>query len=150
MPVTKVKGSNVCLFTGTTTKKVFAASTDCKLSVTMGTIKTSNKDSGDFEESMDGLISWNMTSDNMKTTNGGTPDAALLTYDEVVDMILAKTIITVTIGETTGVLPHVLGTGKGLVGTAWITKCDDDNKSGDISTFSVTLEGTGIIAPVAG
>lgn len=148
MSITKIKGSNVCLFTGTTTKKVFAASSACKLSLTMGTIKTSNKDSGDFEESMDGLFSWTMDSDQMKTTNGGTPDTAALTYDEVVELMLAKTIITVTIGETTGVLPLALGTGKGLVGSAWITKCDDDNKAGDISTFSVTLEGTGALAPV--
>lgn len=140
MPITKVKGSNVCLFVGDIDKKVIAASTSCKIGISMATIKTSSKDSGDFEESIDGRFTWTMDSEQFMTT--GT-DTAKLSYDDILAMILAKELITVTIGQTTGVLPASLGTGKALKGTAWITKCDNDAKDGDAATYSISLEGSG-------
>ena len=136
-----VKGKDVCLFIGEAlAKKVIAHATSCKISISVATVKTTSKDSGNFEESESMRISWNVDSEQFKSV--GT-DADRLAFDEMVASTLAGLPVTVTIGSVTGAMPQALGTGKAFVGTAIITKFDNDNKDGDNSSYSVSMEGTG-------
>jgi predicted secreted protein len=142
MSTTVLNGTDVCLFIGTDTKKVIAMSDSCKISMTLATIKTSNKDSGSFETSVGSRFSWSIDSSQFEAV--GT-DADRLLFDDLMVLFLAKTPITVTMGAVTGAFPQVLGTGKNLSGTAIITKLDKDAKDASGVTNAITLEGTGAL-----
>jgi len=141
MGSTVVKGTDVCLFIGTAlAKKPIAFATSCKISIAASTSKTTSKDSGKWEESVQQRFSWSIDSEQFKSI--GT-DAGRLLFADMLTSMLAGVPVTVTIGECTGVMPQVLGVGKSFVGTAIITKFDADGKDGDSATYSVSMEGTG-------
>ena len=140
---TVVNATNICLFFGETAilRKVIAHSDSCKISMSAATIKTTSKDSGDWENSIVSRLSWSADNSSYKSVG---VDATRLLFDDVMALFLAKTPITVTIGEITGVMPPVLGTtAKVLSGLAIITKLDLDAKDADKATYSISLEGTG-------
>jgi predicted secreted protein len=141
-----VNGSDVCLFvTSGSTSQVIAMSTGCKISITMGTIKTSSKDSGRFESSVAGRFSYTVDGDAFYSLDA---DAGRYTYDELMTMYLARTPLTISIGSTTGVMPQVLGTGKVLTGSVLITKLDMDAKDDAAVTFTISMEGVGALTYV--
>ena len=144
----KVMGQNVCLFvssgsTSGTTAQVLALATSCKISITLATINTANKDDGDFESVLPTRFSWTIDGDGFYSVDA---DAARFTFDELMAMYLAKTPIGVAIGSTTGVMPQVVGTGKVLSGQAYITKLDIDAKDANAVTYTISLQGTGALA----
>jgi predicted secreted protein len=142
-----VNGTDVCLFmeigqvTGSTTGttlEVVALSTGCKINIQNSTIKTSSKDSGKFESSIAGRFSYTIDGDGFYSTDA---DASRITYDQLMGAFLSGKTLTVTIGQTTGVLPQVKGSGKMLVGKVIITKFDADFKDQSAATFSISMEG---------
>lgn len=138
-----LNGSDVCLFIGPkATQKVIAMSDSCKISLSLATIKTSSKDSGDWESEQATRMSWSADSSQFMPAD---PDAARLVFDDLFDLMIAKTPIQIMIGQITGALPQVLGTGKAMQGMAIITKLDPDFKDADKVTYSITLNGTGAL-----
>ena len=137
---TIVNGSDVVLFVTTTgaIKNPIAMSTSCKIAITMGIIKTSSKDNGQFESSIGGRFSWSADSEQFYSID---VDPDRQSFDELMTLFLAKTPIVITIAKTTGVMPQVPGTGKVLSGTVLITKLDMDAKDDNAVTYSISMEG---------
>lgn len=147
MAATTINGTDLCLFIlSGASYKTIALATTCKISTSMATRKIASKDSGLWEESAVGRMSWTCDSSNLFTQdNIGTSG---FTYDALMDTFISRTPVTIKFATTTtsGMgFPQTVGTGKYLGGTAIITKLDLDAKDNDTSTFSVTLEGTGAL-----
>lgn len=148
MSANVINGTDLCLFiTSGATKRCIALATSCKISTSMATKQISSKDStGNWEEFIPGRLSWTIDSDNLFTQ-----DAALSaqTYDTLSDAWIARTLLTVTIGQvTTSSMGYVqtLGTSnKALSGTVYITKLDLNAPNDDSATFSVSFQGTGAL-----
>jgi len=144
MPANVINGTDVCLFiTSGATKKCIALATTCKINVTMGTRKVACKDSLGAEESVPTRYSWSCDSDNFFTQD---VIVSGLTFDNMIDLQLGRTLVTITIGTTTSSymgFPQTLGVGKSLSGTAWVTKCDLTAKDNDNTTYTINMEGTG-------
>lgn len=147
-----INGTDLCLFiTSGSSKKCIALSTTCKLGVSMSTRKIASKDSGVWEESAVGRMAWTCDSDNLFTqdfslTTGATGALSGFTYDSLMDLMIARTPITITLGSvsTSGMgYQQTLGTSRQLTGTALITKLDLNAPDNDNSTFTISLEGTG-------
>jgi len=143
MSANVINGTDLCLFiTSGATKKCIALASSCKISTSMSTRKIGTKDSGIFEESAAGRISWTCDSDNLFTQDS----ISGYTYDSLMDLHLSRTSVVITFGTTTtsGMgYPQTIGTGKTLTGTVWISKVDLNAKDNDNSSFTVSMEGTG-------
>lgn len=143
-----INGTDFCLFLGTgTTKSCIALAQDCKISTSMSTRKIASKDSGKWEESAVGRMSWSCDSSNLFTQDVLNP-ATGYTFDTLMDIYISRIPVTVTFAITTtsGMgFPQTIGTGKTLIGTAIITKLDLSAKDNDNTTFSISLEGTGAL-----
>jgi len=144
-----INGTDLCLFiTSGATKRCIALATSCKISTSMATKQISSKDStGNWEEFIAGRMSWTVDSDNLFTQdNLGTSGQ---TYDTLIDLMIARTSVTITIGQVTTSLmgyPQTLGTtSKALSGSAYITKLDLNAPNDDSSTFTVSFQGTGAL-----
>jgi predicted secreted protein len=147
MSANVINGTDLCLFiTSGATKKCIALATTCKISTTMSTRKIASKDSGVWEESAVGRMSWSCDTDNLFTQDAISSSA--YTYDNLFDLVISRTPVVVSFGmvTTSGMgYPQTIGS-KYLSGTALITKLDLNAKDNDNSSFTVTLEGTGALA----
>jgi len=145
MSANVINGTDLCLFITTGgTKKCIALASTCKISTSMSTRKIASKDSGVWEESAVGRMSWSCDSDSLFTQDV----LSGFTYDNLFDLVITRTPIVVSFGmvTTSGMgYPQTLGS-KFLSGTALITKLDLNAKDNDNSSFTVTLEGTGALA----
>lgn len=140
-----INGSDLVLFviSGATYKPIALAQT-CKFSTSMSARKISSKDSGGFEESASGRISWTCDSDNLFTMDNLATSG--YSFDTLMTAYLAKTAITVklTMVTTLGMsYPQTAGSVKGISGSAFITKLDLNAKDADNASFTISLEGTG-------
>lgn len=158
MSANVINGTDLCLFITTgSTKKCIALATTCKIGVTMSTRKIASKDSGIWEDSAVGRMSWTCDSDQLFTQDfsgvsqtGTTANTANsgFTYDSLMDLMIARTPIVITVGAvtTSGMgYQQTLGTGRNLTGTALITKLDLNAKDNDNATYTITMEGTGAL-----
>lgn len=151
MSANVINGTDLCLFITTgATQKCIALATTCKVGVSMSTRKIASKDSGIWEDSAVGRMSWTCDSDNLFTQDftGSTPGASGYSYDSLLDLMIARTPVTVTIGmvTTSGMgYQQTLGSARHLSGTALITKIDLTAPDNDNSTFTISLEGTGAL-----
>lgn len=147
MAANVIQGENLCLFiTSGATKRCIALATTCKLSIAMATRTISSKDStGSWDEKTAGRLSWTCDSDNLFTQDLG---LSAFTYDNLVDLMISRTPITITLGKVAtdfSGYPQTLGTGKTLTGTALITKLDVNAPDQDNSTFTISMEGNGAL-----
>jgi len=140
-----VNGTSMQLFitTGETNKSI-AASTSCKLGVSMETRKIRSKDDGKWANSAEGMLSWSVDSENLYTAD--VLGISATTYKELLQLYMDRTPITVSIGGVAmeNTIPITRGTSF-ISGTARITKLDINFPDNDNASYSISLEGTGAL-----
>jgi len=143
-----IKGGTMMAFVN---GKSIACATSHTRTVTMETKETSSKDSGGvWGTSEAGILSWSARSENISSTG-----EAGLTYDDLVDLMIAREPITLVMGpkkETAAEVPDTGWTpadGKGRTGEAFITNVEENLPNGDNATFTVDFTGTGPLKKVA-
>jgi predicted secreted protein len=150
-----IKGSNLMLFAGGTS---IAAATSCVLNMSMDTKESSSKDSGGtWADAEAGVISWDMSSDNLFTiaSNGQS-------YNTLFDLMVARKKIKVVFSlkdADTSAEDFQVPTG-GFTpdadsevyreGWALITSLNATAPNGDNATMSVSFTGCGKLAKSAG
>lgn len=129
-----VNGTLVALYkdvSGTLTKVANLTSTDFELS--KDTIDATNKDGGAYKEFLVGLSSWTMNAEGIFEEDGGV--TGISAKDLLDDMIAGAPITAVMTSEVSGDIK--------LSGSAIITSFAWNAPVNDVSTFSVSLQGTG-------
>jgi predicted secreted protein len=146
------KGSDLMLFYG---GRSIAAATSCSFNMSMDTKESSNKDSGGVWQSMEaGIISWDMSSENMFTVDGDNG----LGYNDIFDLMTARQSVeivfalkqdsgneTFEVGEGGWKADTTSDNGQKIYrkGSALITSLQANAPNGDNATFSVTFQGNG-------
>ncbi len=132
--------------------KAIAMAKSHTLKVSTDTKETTSKDSGGkFQEVEPGITSWEATSENAYTLAGD--DNPGLTYDDLLDIQLAQTPVTLVLGMASqhqGATPvdnvpsagWAPGTGC-RTGNAIVTSLDLNMPNDDKASFTVTFTGTG-------
>lgn len=147
MATNVLNGTDMCLFIGT---ECIALAKSCKIGVSMATRDIGSKDSGKWSEFASGRLSWTCDSDNLFTNE---TDMTSYTYDDLYDMMIARSGITISVGEVTtpGVgYPQTQSTADAsLTGLAYITKLDLNAASEDNTTFTISMQGTGALTHTA-
>jgi len=144
-----LNGSDLMLFiTSGGTAKTIAFAKSHKVDIKGKTRETSSKDSGIWDEKKMGRLGWSMSADAMATV-----DAPSFSYDDIYGLMIARTPIAVFSSLATGTAPayaHSTVAGScGYTGNAIITDLSLDAKDEDNASFSITLEGTGGLLPIA-
>ena len=131
-----VNGTLVALYkdvSGTPTKIANLTSTDFELS--KDTIDATNKDGGSYKEFLVGLSGWTMNAEGIFEEDGS---ATGVSAKDLLDDIIAGLPLTVVMTS------NVTGDIK-LSGSAIITSFAWNAPVNDVSTFSVSLQGTGAL-----
>lgn len=127
--------------------KPIAFSTDAKLSIKTKTRDASSKDSGSWTDKRATRHDWNVSSSALFSDLITTVGTAVNTFDELFDMQVAKTPITVVFAVATGAVHAQTAdaTKKTYTGSAIITGLDPNAPDGDNASFSITMDGTGAL-----
>ena len=144
-----IKGDTLMLFKG---EQALAYATAHTLTITGNTIDISSKDHGYWGASEVGNITWEITSENLYTSQD---------YDALFTAMVAKNPITVSFAPASNYNENGLSDtltawtrGQGYTGKAVISSLTANANTGENATFSVTLTGVGAItkdaAPVTG
>lgn len=138
----QVLGKDLMLFVG---GKAIALSTSCKIGVSAETIDTQSKDSGIWNEKDIKKIGWNCSSENCFSA-----DADINGYDALFAMMVAAQPVDVAFGipsNKANGLPDIgwAAPAKPYTGKALITSLELNAPDGDKATFSVSLDGTGVL-----
>jgi TP901-1 family phage major tail protein len=142
-----IMGETMMLFvsTGSTsggTKQAIALVQSCELDITLATKESSSKDSpAGFTEDIAGRLSFTMSSDQATTI-----DVGINSYDALEVLMLKRQPIWVTWAmNVTGSANSwaVNAAKKTYQGLAYITNLKLSAKNEDLSTFSISLKGTG-------
>jgi TP901-1 family phage major tail protein len=129
-----VNGTLVALYkdvSGTLTKVANLTSTDFELS--KDTIDATNKDGGSYKEFLVGLSGWTMNAEGIFEEDGGV--TGISAKDLLDDIIAGDPVTVVMTSNVTGDLK--------LSGSAVITSFAWNAPVNDVSTFSVSLQGSG-------
>lgn len=133
-----VNGTLVSLYkdvAGTLTK--IANGTSADFEITKDTIDATNKDGGSYKEFLVGLSSWTMSFEGIFEEDGSV-GAGLLSAKDVIDDLIAGTLITVVMTS------NVTGDLK-LSGSALLTNFAWSAPVNDVATFSCSLQGSGTL-----
>jgi len=131
-----VNGTLVALYkdvSGTLTKVANLTSTDFELS--KDTIDATNKDGGSYKEFLVGLSGWTMNAEGIFEEDGGV--TGISAKDLLDDIIAGDAVTVVMTSNVTGDLK--------LSGSAVITSFAWNAPVNDVSTFSVSLQGSGAL-----
>lgn len=131
-----VNGTLIALYkdvSGTLTKVANLTSTDFELS--KDTIDATNKDGSNYKEFLVGLSGWTMNAEGIFEEDGSTTG---ISAKELLDDIIAGAPVTVVMTS------NVTGDLK-LSGSAVITSFAWNAPVNDVSTFSVSLQGSGTL-----
>jgi TP901-1 family phage major tail protein len=131
-----VNGTLVALYkdvSGTLTKVANLTSTDFELS--KDTIDATNKDGGSYKEFLVGLSGWTMNAEGIFEEDGGV--TGISAKDLLDDIIAGQPLTVVMTSNVTGDLK--------LSGSAVITSFSWNAPVNDVSTFSVSLQGSGAL-----
>jgi predicted secreted protein len=137
----QLNGTNLEVYAGGT---LIAYSTSCTININHSTRSTSSKESGGWEENMEGMRNWDVSCDALYAwlTPGGTAIAGL-TLSELFSSYIGPT--RASFDLTFGVTTTVAGDTK-YTGTAWMTSASLSAPLEDTSTYSVSFQGSGALA----
>ena len=134
----QLNGTNLEVYAGGT---LIAYSTSCTININHSTRNTSSKESGGWEESMEGMRTWDVSCDALYAwlRSDGGAIAKTTMSDMFTNYINTRTSFELTWGSalTTGV-----GWTK-YVGTAWMTSASITAATEETATFSVNFQGSG-------
>ena len=133
----QINGTELRVYAGGT---LIAYSTSATLNINHSTRSTSSKDSGGWDENMEGMRNWDVSCDALYAwlTPGAGPIGNNTLSDLIETYIATRTSLELTFGVTTS----DTGDTK-YVGNAWMTSASLSAPQEDTSTFSVSFQGTG-------
>jgi len=134
-----ITGNQIMIFLSGSTTNPIAYGKTCDLTITTGTIDTTNKMSGMFKSTLSGQISWTLASDFMFTSNSG-----LSSFNTLLASQLAGTSLNVVVGITTDTSTFAMTTGM-YSGVARITSLNMKSETNAIVACSLSLEGSGAL-----
>ena len=135
----QINGTELRCFLGGT---LVAYSTSATLNVNHSTRSTSSKDSGGWEENMEGMRNWDVSCDALYAWL--TPGAGAIGNNTLSDVFTAYIATRASLELTFGVTTSDTGDTK-YVGTAWMTSASLSAPLEDTSTFSVAFQGNGVL-----
>lgn len=114
-----------------------ALSTDCKLSIDLAMSKSTTKDSNGWEESIASNLKWTMDCGAMVDYH---PSSGFLGVADLIQAQMGKAKVTVYFTMKTPA-----GGDRQYWGVAFITKCEENAKQGEVVTYTATFQGTGAL-----
>ena len=117
-----------------------AYSTSATLNVNHSTRSTSSKDSGGWEDSMEGMRNWDVSCDALYAWL--TPAGGAIGNNTLSEIFTGYMETRASFSLTFGVTTSDTGDTK-YVGTAWLTSASLTSPMEDTSTFSVSFQGSG-------
>ena len=122
-----------------------AYSTNATLNVNHSTRSTSSKESGGWEDNMEGMRNWDVSCDALYAWLD--PAGSAITNKTLSDLftgyLATRTSFDLTFGSTTATAGYTKYTG-----TAWLTSASLTAPLEDTSTFSVSFQGSGPLVQV--
>ena len=117
-----------------------AYSTNATLNVNHSTRSTTSKESGGWEDNMEGLRNWDVSCDALYAwvDPAGSPISNKTLSDLFTGYLATRTSFELTFGNT-----GVVADDTKYVGNAWLTSCSLTAPLEDTSTFSVSFQGSG-------
>lgn len=125
----KINGNELILYVSS---NAIACCLNHSISMTTEEIDTTTKDSDGWKEIILGLRSWSITGEGL------TEFSATYGFDDLVTIWKNKTLITVSF-KTDNVDDKVFS------GSAYITELTEDAPMNDATTYSFTMQGTGVL-----
>jgi len=121
---------------------LIAYATSATININHNTRSTSSKESGGWEENMEGMRNWDVSCDALYAwlTPAGGAIGGLTLSELFTDMIATRTKLDVTFGTTGSTTEDTKYTGE-----VWCTSASLSNPLEDTSTFSVSFQGTGAL-----
>ena len=119
-----------------------AYSTSATINVNHSTRSTSSKDSGGWEDSMEGMRNWDVSVDALYAWL--TPAGGAIGNETMSDIFTAYMATRASFELTFGVTTTDSGDTK-YVGTAWLTSASLTSRIEDTSTFSASFQGSGVL-----
>ena len=119
-----------------------AYSTSATLNINHSTRSTSSKDSGGWEDSMEGMRNWDVSCDALYAWL--TPAGGAIGNNTLSDIFTAYIDTRASFSLTFGVTTSDTADTK-YVGDAWLTSASLSAPSEDTSTFSVSFQGSGVL-----
>tara|TARA_R110002124_G_scaffold18649_4_gene75634 strand:- start:27 stop:473 length:447 start_codon:yes stop_codon:yes gene_type:complete len=134
----QLNGTNLTVYAGS---DIIAYSTSCTININHSTRSTSSKESGGWEENMEGMRNWDVSCDALYAwlDPAGSPITGL-TMSELFAAYIGPTRASFTL--TFGVTTTVSGDTK-YVGDAWCTSLSLSAPLEDTSTYSASFTGSG-------
>jgi predicted secreted protein len=136
----QLNGTELGVYIGGT---LIAYSTSATLNINHGTRSTSNKESGGWDENMEGMRNWDVSCDALYAWLD--PAGSAISNETLSDMFTAyidtRASFTLTFGSTAT-------TGIGFTkytGTAWMTSASISAPLEDTATFSASFQGSGAL-----
>ena len=135
----QINGTELRVYAGGT---LIAYSTSATLNINHSTRSTSSKDSGGWEENMEGMRNWDVSVDALYAWL--TPAAGAIGNNTLSDVFTAYIETRTSLELTFGVTTTDTGDTK-YVGNAWLTSASLSSPMEDTSTFSVSFQGNGVL-----
>ena len=136
----QLNGTELGVYIGGT---LIAYSTSATLNINHGTRSTSNKESGGWDENMEGMRNWDVSCDSLYAWLD--PAGSAISNETLSDMFTAyiatRTSFVLTFGSTST-------TGVGFTkytGDAWMTSASISAPLEDTATFSASFQGSGAL-----
>jgi predicted secreted protein len=134
----QLNGTELGVYVGA---NLIAYSTNATININHSTRNTSSKESGGWEESMEGMRSWDVTCDALYAWLK--PDGSPLTKKSM-SVMFTDYIYTRATFELTWGSKNTSGDGwTKYVGDAWLTSASITAATEETATFSVSFQGTG-------
>ena len=133
----QLNGTELGVYVGGT---LVAYSTNATLNVNHSTRSTTSKESGGWEDNMEGLRNWDVSCDALYAwlDPAGSPITNKTLSDLFTGYLATRTSFDLTFGSTTATAGYTKYTG-----TAWLTSASLTAPLEDTSTFSVSFQGSG-------
>lgn len=138
----KINGTNLVVLvdTGTGGPQECSFSTDCKISIDMGTANATTKDSAGWDEIIPTNGKWSIDCNGMVDFH---PSSGVHNIADLYAAMVGKTAVTVYFQ-----LASQITGDQSWWGVAYITKLEQDAKDKDIVSYSATFDGTGALTKV--
>ena len=135
----QINGTELRVYAGGT---LIAYSTSASLNINHSTRSTSSKDSGGWDDNMEGMRNWDASCDALYAWL--TPAGGAIGNNTLSDVFTAYIATRTSLELTFGVTSSDTGDTK-YVGTAWMTSASLSAPQEDTSTYSVSFQGSGVL-----
>ena len=141
----QINGSEINVFlVGSGPNALIGYGTNATLNINHSPRSTSSKESGGWDESMEGMRSWDVSCDCLYAWLQ--PDGSALTTTSLSDMFTAYIATRAQFLITFGANTAESGIGKTKYsGQAWLTSANITAATEDTATFTVSFQGSGVL-----